>query len=505
MRRCLLHLIRLSAGAVLLFTATTALAQFKASIQGTVTDTAGAVVAGATITVTNQETGKVQTTVSGDSGFYRVTGLPPGRYTVTVELTGFKKAVVADVVVSAEEPRGVDIKMDTGQVSESITISATTEGAHLETENADIDRAVTREEIQRLPQVGRDPYELLRLAPGVFGDGARGGNGNSVAFPNTTGPGGSNVSIFQTENQVPISANGQRVSFNNFQIDGVSVNSQTWGGAAVITPNQESVKEIQVLSSSYSAEDGRNSGAQIKVVTQNGTNSIHGSAFLKYNDPDFNAFNRFVGPNGEPPVRVNQLFRQFGASIGGRIVKDKLFYFFSYEGLRNNSTDFLSTFVETPQYRQLVISTRPNSVTAKIFQTPGMEPRILTVIPRDCSAIPGVPCRVVSGGLDIGSPTGAVGQYVPQSIGGGFDGIPDLQFAQFGLPSRVSGDQYNFRVDFNPSVTDQFAVSTYITRFNGKTSDSAGQSRPIGDLDSKRTNPAITLTWIRTLKATMLN
>src|SRR5262249_23638237 len=414
------------------------------------------------------------------------------RYTVTVELTGFKKAVVADVVVSAEEPRGVDIKMDTGQVSESITISATTEGAHLETENADIDRAVTREEIQRLPQVGRDPYELLRLAPGVFGDGARGGNGGAVSFPNTTGPGGSNVSIFQTENQVPISANGQRVSFNNFQIDGVSVNSQTWGGSAVITPNQESVREIQVLSSSYSAEDGRNSGAQIKVVTQSGTNSLHGSAFFKYNDPDLNAFNKFGGPNGERPVRVNQMFRQFGGSIGGPILKDKLFYFFSYEGLRNNSTDFFSSFVETPQYRQLVISTRPGSVTSKIFQTPGMEPRILTVLPKDCAAVGSTPCQVVNGGLDLGSPTGAVGQYVPKSIGGGFDGIPDIMFAQFALPARISGDQYNFRFDFSPNSNNQFAVSTYITHFSGLNSDASWQSRPIGDIRSKRNNPSIT-------------
>jgi hypothetical protein len=96
------------------------------------------------------------------------------------------------------------------------------------------------------------------MTPGVFGDGARGGAGQAVNLPNTTGPGGSNISIFQVENQVPISANGQRVSANNFQIDGVSVNSLEHGGAAVVTPNQESVKEIQVLSSSYSAEDGRN-------------------------------------------------------------------------------------------------------------------------------------------------------------------------------------------------------------------------------------------------------
>lgn len=499
---------RLVASLLFLLLATlTASAQFKASIQGTVTDNSGAVVSGATVTVTNLETNKTQQATTGDDGFYRVTGLPPGRYTVTAEIAGFKKQVIEEVVVNAEEPRGVDLKLEAGQVTESVTVSAGSEIAPLQTENADVSRAITQQEILRIPQVGRDPYELIRLTPGIFGDGARSGSGGSVSLPNTTGPGGSNNSIFQTENQVPISANGQRVSSNNYQVDGVSVNSQTWGGAAVITPNQESVKEIQVVSSTYSAEDGRNSGAQIKVVTQGGANQIHGSAFFKYNDPDLNAFNKYNGPDNAPRVRVNDMFRQFGGSIGGPVIKDKLFYFFTYEGLRNNTTNFFQEFTETPQFRQLVISRSPNSVTGRVFQMAGLDPRIVTIIPRDCSALQGRPCRVVNGGLDIGSPTLAVGQYVPlgQVDGGGLDGIADILFAQFAVPNQVHGDQYNFRFDYNLGANDQFAASTYITHFDGLSADAAGRSRPIGDISSKRTNPAITLTWIHTLKATMLN
>src|SRR5262249_56564193 len=118
-----------------------------------------------------------------------------------------------------------------GAVSEEVTVTDTTAPA-LQTEDANVGGNITNVQVLGLPQVGRDPYELVRLAPGVFGDGARSGSGNSVGLPNTTGPGGSNSSIFQTENQVPISANGQRLSSNNFTIDGVSVNSQTWGSAA---------------------------------------------------------------------------------------------------------------------------------------------------------------------------------------------------------------------------------------------------------------------------------
>jgi hypothetical protein len=493
--------------ALLLGISVSASAQFKASIQGTVKDSSGAVVSGASVTVSNQETAKSQQVTAGEDGFYRVAGLAPGKYTVSAEFTSFKKKVIEDVVVNAEEPRGVDIILDTGQVSESVTITATTEAAPLQTENGDTGRAITTKELLRIPQVGRDPYELVRLAPGVFGDGARAGNGGSVGLPNTTGPGGSNNSIFSTENQVPVTANGQRLSANNFQIDGVSVNSLTWGGAAVITPNQESVKEIQVLSSTYSAEDGRNSGAQVKVVTQNGTNTLHGSAFFKYNDPDLNAFNKYNGPDNAPPVRVNQQFRQFGGSLGGPVVENKLFYFFSYEGLRNNSTNFFNEFVETPQFRQLVVSQRPNGVTARVFQTPGLEPRIVNILNRDCSALPGRPCAVVNGGLDIGSLIGATGQYVPlgNQAGGGLDGIPDIQFAQFAVPSEISGNQYNFRIDYNWNENNQFALSSYITKFDGLTADGAGRSRSIGDIFSKRTNPSFALTYIRTFAPTLLN
>jgi len=225
------------------------------------------------------------------------------------------------------------------------------------------------------------------LTPGVFGDGARQGNGNTSVLPNNSGPGGSNSSIFQVENQVQVSANGQRSASNNFTIDGVSVNSLGFGGAAVITPNQESVQEITVLSSSYSAEDGRGTGAQVKVVSKSGTNQFHGSGFFKYQDPNWNAFNRFHGAQGEMPSRVNTNFRQFGGSLGGPVWKDKLFFFFSYEGLRSNNLDTSTgTWVETPQFRQLIINSRPGSVTATILASAGIAPRIATFSPQPALA-----------------------------------------------------------------------------------------------------------------------
>src|SRR5882672_9128239 len=242
MNRTMSSLVRvLTCGLFLLLCLTSANAQFKAGIQGTVTDTSGGLIPDAKVTLLNTETGKTQETTTSGEGFYRLSGLAPSKYKLTVEKVGYKQKVFDDVAINAEAVQGLDVSLEPGDVSATVTVTEET-GQTLETENANVDKAITTQEIRTLPQFGRDPYELARLTPGVFGDAARGGTGGAVALPNTAGPGGSSRSIFQTENQPQISANGQRITSNNYQIDGTSVNSLTNGGAAGITPNQESVK-----------------------------------------------------------------------------------------------------------------------------------------------------------------------------------------------------------------------------------------------------------------------
>ncbi|HZI61190.1 MAG TPA: TonB-dependent receptor [Pyrinomonadaceae bacterium] len=508
-------------GLFLLLPLVSANAQFRAGIQGTVTDSTGALVPDATVTLTNKETGAKQTTQSSGDGFYRISGLAPGRYSLVIEKTGFKKQSFENVVINAEDTQGIDVMLTTGEVAETVTVTEETAQA-IETENANVSRALTTREIRQLPQVGRDPYELVRLTPGIFGDGARASNGQAVNLPNTTGPGGSNNSIFQTENQVQISANGQRLSSNNYMIDGVSVNSFNWGGAALVTPNQESIKEVRVLSATYSAEDGRNSGAHVKVVSQGGANDVHGSAFLKYNSPKLNAFNKFGGPNA-PPTRVSDYIRQFGGSIGGPLYfpnfgeggpttyggRNKSFFFFSYEGLRNTNTGVGRGFAETPEFRAAVQQLRPGGVTAQILSTAGITPRIINVFTPSCAVFGNDPnrCRVVPGGLDIGSITGSLGQYVPfgNPTGGGFDGIPDIQEIQWALPGFNRGNQYNVRLDFLPTTNDSLTLSTYITRQDNFRSDNAAQGRPIADLPFKPLNSSGTIIYRRIISATTVN
>ena len=492
-------------------------AQFRAGVQGTVTDSGGGTVAGAKVTLTNKETNQTQQTQASDEGFYRFTGLGPGLYSITVEQSGFKKRVVNDVKIDAESIKGQDINLDAGVISETVTIEAGDAG--LQTEDASIRKTIGTNEIRQLPQNGRDPFELLRLAPGVFGDSGRGGNGGVVNLPNTPGPGGSNNSIFQSENQPQISAAGQRVTANNLQLDGVSINSLQQGGASVITPNQESVKEIAVSSSSFSAEDGRNSGLQVRIVSQNGTNDFHGSAFFKYNDPKLNAFNKFYGIPGSTvalPQKVQDRYKSYGGALGGPILKNRLFFFASYEGLRNNTNNTYEAFIETSQYRQQVIAARPTGITARIFQLPGIAPRIVTLLPRTCVQVfggaAGARCRDVTGGLDFGSITGTRGTYLPfgggigqVDIGGGFDGVPDVAYALLNQPNKQIGNQYNFRFDFNLNSKNQIAFSSYVTTRNDLSVDPGSRTRPSSDVVDKPLPYVITGIWISNFTSTLVN
>ncbi len=510
--------------AMVAFLCSSCFAQYGATLQGTVQDKSGAKIAGAQVSATDQATGAIRDVTTSAEGFYRFGELPPGLYTVTVDATGFLHEVTKDVAVAAESPRGLDVTVQVGHTSETVTVNGSTAPA-LETEDANVQGTLSSVEVQSLPEIDRDPYELLRLAPGVMGDGARFGDGRSAGFPNgsgavsaSAGPGGSNTAIFQVENQQPISANGMRVTSNDYLVDGVSVNSLEWGGAAVITPSIESVQEITVLSNDYDASDGRSSGAHIKTITKGGTNALHGGGVFLYHDPNFNAYNKFngydVGVGFAPTIRDDDAFRQFAATLGGPIIKNKLFFFFNYEGLRAKNTTFENDYVETPQYDALVAGDRGGTPTGTILQQSGLAPRIKQLLAPSCAlwVIANQPCAVVGTGVDIGSPYAAYGTYNPsftagnpaEYAGGGLDGVPDLENAEIFLPATSSGNQYNIRVDYNTGK-NLFAANTFLTFYHTISADAASAGRPMDDLGTKSFSPSGFLSWVRTIDSSTLN
>jgi Carboxypeptidase regulatory-like domain/TonB dependent receptor len=500
------------------FCAVSTFAQYRAGIQGVILDPQGAIVSGATVTLTSKETNIAKTATTDAGGVYNFLSLAPGRYTISVEKAGFKKKNLDDVVVAAEQTQAVNISLDLGEVSQSVTVSAEVAPA-VDTETGNISGTLSTKEVQNLPSFGRDPFQLLRLAPGVFGDGAHDAGGNSADTPGSQGPGGSSASssIFQTENQVQINANGQRNTANSFQVDGVSVNSLDWGGAATITPNEESIKEVRVTSNSYDAQFGRTSGAQIEVVSQNGTNDYHGSAFFKVDRPGLNAFQRNFGLGTAADQRVTNRFNQFGGSVGGPIIKNRLFVFFSYETLRNNSVSTNNTFAETTQFLKQGAA---GSIANSLLSFPGEGTVFSTIIPRTCEQAgftTGVDCNPIgangSQGLDVGSPIkgAALGAHdptfgakaTPFGVGGGLDGIPDIAFVQTTNPNENTATQYNGRVDFQATHNDLFTFSMYFVPNNATFFN--GNARAANLWHSDRLNESAAILWQHTFAPTFIN
>lgn len=485
-----------------------AFAQFGASLTGTVQDPSQGVLSKATVTLTNTQTQQKFTVVTGDQGSYHFGELPGGSYSLDVSAPGFKTSTV-NVTITAEQPRDVDVTLAPGGTTETVTVNAD-ETIALQTADGSISTTLDNQQFEKVPTYGRDPYNLLRTAPGITGDGARSGSGTAVFLPNSVGPGGSNFGVAQAENTVQISANGQRITDNNFLLDGVSVNSLGYGGAAVVTPNIEAIGSVTITSTSFSAEDGRNTGAQIRTVTKSGTNRIHGGAIFQYDEPGLNAFNKYGGPSGQTPVRVATKNRDYAASLGGPILKDKLFAFGSFEGFSLTNQAFSTAYVDTQAFRDLVHKVRPGSIADTIVSSPGSAPRIAQVLTQSCTAPYdlGKSCAVVNGGLDIGSPSGARGQYVPFAIadngGGGLDGIPDVEYVQLRIPSSAHGRQYNGRLDYNLSTKDQLTGTFYLTKLYNNTAG-ASNSRANADIPFNPQDIATTFIYIHTFSPTILN
>ncbi len=495
------------------FSAVTLFAQYRAGLQGTVTDPNGSVVPDATVTLTSNETNIPHVATTTGSGTYTIPSLAPGNYRLTAEKAGFSRKELKSVTVLAEQTESINIQLDVGQVSQTVTVDAGV-APTIDTETATIGGTITSRDVQNLPSFGRDPFQLVRLAPGVFGDGSlgAGGGGNSLPDSSTTSSGATN-SIFSTENGVQISGNGTRQNSTNIQVDGVGVNSAGFGGAAVITPNESSVKEIQVVANNYSAENGRNSGAQVLVVSQNGTNQIHGSGFFKFHRPGLDAFQRWNGPGGTAALQKDtNRFNQFGGSVGGPIKKDKLFAFFSYETLRNGSVSTANNWYETPQFDQTAGAS--NSIARTLLAYPGEAPSALNVIPYTCAqaGLASTQCHDVPGGLDLGSPLtsgrgsrdpSVGGTGTPFGIGNGFDGIPDVQNLRTVAPNNNTSVQYNGRLDYQVTSKDLATFSIYWVPVDSHFFN--GPARAANSWSHSQLNQSYAALWNHTFGPTIIN
>ena len=398
---------------------------------GTITDPSGAAIPNAKVTVTNMGTNLSVTTSSNQSGLYVVRELPVGTYKITAEAQGFKTRTDSNLSLNAGVVQRVDLHMEMGQAREVVEVTG--EAAAVNTEDSKLSSTVNSTQIASLPLNGRNVYDLIQLAPGAV-----------------------NVSGVDFENGHSTVVNGLREDFNGFLINGVS-NKGLSGGVDNV-PIQETVAEFQQLGLNNSAQYGSSAGSVTNLVTKSGTNNWHGSVwdFLRHDKLDANYF--FNNQQGVPKQELR--FNQVGGTFGGPIVKDKLFFFVSYQQDHfTNQAPPTTIIVESPQFRQAVISALPNSTAALLFKN--FAPAVAGT---NCTSYPGAVAT------ETATPNG---DPVPADIEASFAaldaalpvGSPYLcnSIALYGQQTQAIGNLFqgkeaSGRIDYQPSGKDRLFV-----------------------------------------------
>ncbi len=328
-----LGLIFLAAVVVLALTPITGWSQnVYGTIAGTATDTSGAVVGGTTITLTNLDTGEKHELTSDASGNYTFVNVVPGRYRIEAEKTGFKKFVREPILVQIESGLRVDVSLEIGAVNQ--TVEVTSEVPLLQPETSSLGQVVETRTVNELPLNGRNPLALVALTAGVVPQGQPSAGNSSTGNPVGANP------FAAGDFQI----GGGQAGQSQILIDGVPTNGAYLNVVTVI-PTQDAVEEFKVQTNNLGPEYGRFAGGVINLSTKSGTNSFHGSLYEFLRNKVLNANDFFANAGGvkRPPFTQNQ----YGGNIGGPVLKDKLFFFSSYEGFRLRKGSTFTGWVPT--------------------------------------------------------------------------------------------------------------------------------------------------------------
>ncbi|MBA2353281.1 MAG: carboxypeptidase regulatory-like domain-containing protein, partial [Acidobacteria bacterium] len=310
------------------------------SVVGNVTDNTGAALPGSTVTVTNKETGAVRETVTDETGAYRVPTLQPGSYRIVVGLTGFTSASRPDVPVTLNTVTRVNMSLQVGEMSETITVEASS--PLLQTDRAEVRSELNTRELRDLPvPIGRNYQNLFKVLPGF------------------TPPADAHSVPSNPSRALTFNVNGASRSSNNTRIDGVSTTNIWLPHVVAYVPALESLETVNVVTNSFDAEQGLAGGAAINVQIKSGTNNIRGSAFEYHTNEKLRALNYFA-PKGTP--KGEWRYNQFGGTVGGPVVRNKLFYFASYEGTRDKQNVSRTLSVPTAALRQGNFSAASNPI-----------------------------------------------------------------------------------------------------------------------------------------------
>lgn len=513
---------------ILALSAIAAMAQATTgSLRGTVTDSNGGVVAGATVTVKSQATGSESSLTTNSEGTFEAPFLQPGDYSVTVEAPSFKRAVSTGVVIKIGIVNPLAVVLEPGNLSETVTVTAGTE--EIIRDQAQISTTIEARRIQELPSngAGGGIDTLALLAPGVIANRAGGTNTNGTG----------------------LSVNGNRGRSNNFQIDGSDNNDLSVAGPALFVDFQDAVQEFQIITNNFSAQYGRNQGAIINIVTPHGTNNYHGTGFWFHQDNrNLNSLNNREKASGQLKPNRN-LYNVFGGTVGGPFPlprfgeggrsthpgKDRFFFWAGYQGIKNPATTTGRTNnlnILSSEFPRLLATFPGNGLMSTIatfspFAIPGTAPNssiLGTPTPALINAnapnlVAGCPRAIAVGAA---APTGTGGVPCPAYanlgnflIGGPYDVI-NLGTATAPLLFQAAQSQRNYptaytetykavRFDIKPNQRNDITVRwlKQASASQNALSNSANYNGFDGDIPAGSKNMGAT--WTSQLSNTMVN
>ncbi len=466
--------MRLMVGA-LLCVLPVAAQSFKGTVLGQVTDPSGAAVPNAEVRLVESDTGLRQSTRTGAEGRFTIPQLPPGRYSLTIEAPGFRRLTRPDFGLETDQTRRVDVGLEIGDASQTVTVTA--DLPVVNTDSASKGEVIVRRQLEDLPLNGRDFTDLALLVPGVYRRPAEDDQGEGLAIA------------------------GTRTDATNFILDGV-VNRSDRNASVGVNTSIDSIREFNVLTSTYSAEYGRTAGGQINVVSKSGTNQLHGTLFEYWRNDIFDANSFFAAPGESKKLRRHQ----YGGSVGGPLRKDRTFFFGSYEGTRERRSEAsLNTAPNADWLRGDFRNVRDagrdgafgnaddgnrilNPFTRAEFATPNLIPeamfhsvsrQILPFLP--ASNIPGTLSDYAAGGLSrtrgdrylakvdhrFSSQNGLYGRWARQSSDG-FDPFPSARnyYPGFGRDTIRRRDSVSIgdTHSFSPSLVNEARFGLYDQR-----------------------------------------
>ena len=386
------------------------------TLVGTVTDSSGGRMSGTTVTAANELTQEKHSTVTNTEGYYLLTALPVGPYRVEVEAQGFKRFLRRGIVLDVNQNARIDAKLEVGQVTQQVVVTA--DVPLVDTREAQLGWMVDNRRIDDLPLNGRNIYGLVTLLPGVATE-------TLAAQPNITE--GNSVSL-----------NGSRLFQTSYLLDG-NLDNNVFRNGGLQPPNPDAVQEFQLITSNYNAEYGRSAGGVINTVTKSGTNRFHGTLFEYFRNFDLDARSFFQ------PTVSDLKQNQYGGTLGGPVKHDKLFFFFSYQGTRTRSGEFVNT-ARTPTAAE-----RAGNFSA----LPANQ------WPHDPNVSPATP---FPGGIIPASRLDPVAQSLLKTIP--LPNTPDGR-VQASASALQDSDEYLSKGDYLLNAAHRLMVSVFLIRGNG--------------------------------------